>query len=207
MAYPMDRESHWQGVYTSKDEAEVSWFQENPASSLDLIRRTGIDRTARLVDVGGGASRLVDRLLAIGYQSLTVLDIAEAALRKAQARLGGRAGMVEWVVADVTKWAPASPFDIWHDRAVFHFLTEASDRETYAATMSAAVREGGQAIIGTFAADGPERCSGLPIRRYDAAALAAAFAPDFRLAETLTEDHLTPGGKVQKFQFCRLLRV
>lgn len=203
----MDRQAHWQGVYSSKQETDVSWFQKQPGASIQLIEQTGFGQTARIVDVGGGASRLVDCLLDLGYTHVTVLDIADAALNKARTRLGGRAEAVEWLVADVTKWMPASTCDIWHDRAVFHFLTEASDREAYAVAMAAAVKVGGQAIIGTFAADGPERCSGLPVRRYDAEGLAAEFAPRFRTVDTFSEEHITPGGKVQKFQFCRLLRV
>jgi len=203
----MDRHAHWQSVYETKRETEVSWFQAQPAVSLKLILASGLDASARIIDVGGGASRLVDRLLDLGYAHITVLDVAEAALAKARARLGPRADQVEWVAADVTRWAASRPFDLWHDRAVFHFLTEAPDRHAYLAAMASGVRSGGQAIIGTFALDGPEKCSGLPVRRYDANGLVAELAPHFRLIETLTEDHHTPGGKVQKFQFCRLARV
>lgn len=203
----MDRQAHWQRVYESKDEGEVSWFQERPASSLDLIVRSGIDKSAAIIDVGGGASRLVDHLLDAGYVDVTVLDIADAALAKTRARLGARAEAVGWHAADITEWTPPRHFDLWHDRAVFHFLTEATDRKAYVATMAAAVRVGGQAIIGTFALDGPERCSGMPIRRYDADSLMAEFGQDYRLVETQTEDHVTPGGTVQKFQFCRLRRL
>ncbi len=203
----MDRHAHWQDVYRTKPETEVSWFQERPESSLELIQRTGVGHTAAIIDIGGGASRLVDHLLDQGFTRLTVLDIAEAALTRAQERLGERAGRVSWVAADVTQWKPGATFDLWHDRAVFHFLTDAADRRTYADTMAAALPAGGQAIVGTFAADGPEKCSGLPVCRYAAEALAAEFAPQFHLLGTLTEDHLTPAGKVQKFQFCRMIRT
>ncbi len=203
----MDRHAHWQEVYRTKAESEVSWYQEHPDSSLELIARAGAGQAAPIIDVGGGASRLADHLLDLGFTRLTVLDIAETALAKARSRLGERAGLISWVAADVTRWTPTARFDLWHDRAVFHFLLDAGDRRAYADTLAAALGAGAQAIIGTFATDGPERCSGLPVRRYEAAALAAEFAPRFRLLDTLDEEHRTPGGKIQKFQFCRLLRL
>ena len=203
----MDRQAHWQGVYETKAETEVSWYQDHPAASLALIRASGLGRDARIIDVGGGAARLVDHLLDEGWRALAVLDIAPAALERARRRIGLRADAVEWLVADVTRWRPSTGFDLWHDRAVFHFLTEADDRAAYAATLAATVAGGGQAIIGTFAPDGPERCSGLPIRRYDADGLAAEFAPHFQLVEARREEHLTPAGKVQRFQFARFRRL
>lgn len=202
----MDRTAHWQNVYQTRPETEVSWFQERPVSSLALIRDSGIGRDAALIDIGGGASRLVDCLLDEGFRSINVLDVASAALERARLRLGERAGRVEWLVADVTTWRPTRRFDLWHDRAVFHFLLEAADRAAYAAAMAAAVPSGGAAVIGCFALDGPERCSGLPVRRYDATSLAAEFAADFALAASAREAHVTPGGKVQHFQFCRFVR-
>lgn len=202
----MDRHSHWQTVYEDKGETEVSWFQEHPASSLALIRDSGLGTGARIIDIGGGASRLVDHLVDQGFRSIAVLDIAPAALERARHRLGEPAAQVEWLVADVTGWMPSTHFDLWHDRAVFHFLIDPADRAAYATAMAAAVPKGGQAIIGTFALDGPERCSGLPIRRYDADGLAAEFARHFEPIAAMTEDHLTPAGKVQRFQFCRLRR-
>ncbi|MDO8607595.1 MAG: class I SAM-dependent methyltransferase [Phaeospirillum sp.] len=202
----MDRHAHWQGVYEDKGETEVSWFQEHPASSLALIRDTGLGSDARIIDIGGGASRLVDHLIELGFRSIAVLDIASAALEQARHRLGERAAQVEWLVADVTAWTPPARFDLWHDRAVFHFLTDPADRAAYAATMAAAVPKGGHAIIGTFALDGPERCSGLPIRRYDADGLAAEFSRNFDPVAAMAEDHFTPAGKVQRFLFRRLRR-
>lgn len=203
----MERHEHWQAVYRTKGEAEVSWFQERPATSLDLIGRAAGGTGAAVLDVGGGASRLVDHLLAAGYGDLTVLDIAEAALAAAQARLGSLAGRVDWIAADITRWTPLRQWDVWHDRAVFHFLTSAADRAAYVRALTAALPIGGQAIIAPFAPDGPERCSGLPIRRYDAAALAAEVGPGFVLVQTIGEGHVTPGGAVQKFQFCRFRRI
>ncbi|MBF0561830.1 MAG: class I SAM-dependent methyltransferase [Alphaproteobacteria bacterium] len=203
----MNRYAHWQAVYESKAETEVSWFQEYPATSLALIHAAGMDANARIIDVGGGASRLVDHLIDQGCQSVTILDITNAALEKTRLRLGCLANKVVWLVTDVTQWIPSERYDIWHDRAVFHFLTEPSDRIAYATAMSAAVRTGGYAIVGTFAPDGPERCSGLPVCRYNADGLIAEFTPHFRLIETKNEEHVTPGGKIQRFQFCRMLRV
>ena len=180
---------------------------DHPAASLALIKDTGLPKDARIIDVGGGASRLVDHLIEEGWTNITVLDIAPTALDKARRRLGDRAALVTWLVADVAQWTPLEQFDLWHDRAVFHFLTEASDRAAYASVMANAVSSGGHAIVGTFALDGPERCSGLPVCRYDGESLAAEFAAHFRLVVSITEDHITPAGKVQRFQFCRLQRV
>ncbi len=203
----MDRQAHWQTVYETKAETEVSWFQPHPAISLALIGETGLANDAAVLDVGGGASLLVDRLIDAGWRNVAVLDIAPAALEHVRRRLGARADKVALVSGDVTRWTPPRPFDLWHDRAVFHFLTDPDDRAAYARTMAAAVRGGGHAIVGTFAADGPERCSGLPVRRYDAAGLAGEFAAHFRPESARSEDHVTPGGKIQRFQFCRLRRL
>ncbi len=200
------RADHWQRVYAAKGEAEVSWFQASPEPSLRLMAAAGLVPGQAVVDVGGGASRLVDALLGLGCR-VCVLDLAAAALAQAQARLGDRAAAVDWMVADVTRWVPARRFDLWHDRAVFHFLVDEDDRRAYAAVMAAAVAPGGQAVVATFGLDGPERCSGLPVRRYDAAGMAAEFAPAFRLVEALSDRHRTPAGAVQSFQFCRFVRT
>jgi len=203
----MDRHAHWQRIYENKAETEVSWHQDHPAASLTLIKGTGLPKDARIIDVGGGTSRLVDHLIEEGWTNITVLDIAPTALDKARRRLGDRAALVTWLAADVTHWTPSKQFDLWHDRAVFHFLMDASDRAAYATVMANTVSSGGHAIVGKFALDGPERCSGLPVCRYDGESLAAEFAAHFRLAVSITEDHITPAGKVQRFQFCRLQRV
>jgi SAM-dependent methyltransferase len=203
----MNRQEHWQNVYETKMEDEVSWYQEHPASSLALIQNTGLDFGARIIDIGGGASRLVDHLLSEGCRNITILDIAAAALEQTRHRLGPRAADIDWLVADVTRWTPSAKFDLWHDRAVFHFLTEPADRAAYATAMAAALPTGGHAIIGTFAPDGPERCSGLTVCRYGSESLAAAFSGHFQLVEALREDHVTPVGKVQHFQFCRFRRL
>lgn len=197
----MDVRQHWDEVYRQKAEQDVSWFQAEPALSLDLIRRAGVAKQEPIVDVGAGASRFVDRLLAEGYSDLTVLDIAEAALQKSRARLGSAADRVNWIAADVTCWQPAKRYRLWHDRAVFHFLTEAADRAAYRETLGSALMPQGIAIIASFALDGPERCSGLPVQRYSPESLAAELGEDFRLLEQKSEAHTTPAGKLQLFQY------
>ncbi|MGC2781639.1 MAG: class I SAM-dependent methyltransferase [Bradyrhizobium sp.] len=199
-----DRTTHWQTVYTTKTETEVSWYQDDPATSLRLIREAGAASGSRIIDIGGGASRLVDALLAAGFRALAVLDISEAALATARSRLGAAGAGVDWIAADVTTWTPQATYDIWHDRAAFHFLTEQRDRAAYIERLRSALLPGGAVIIGTFAADGPERCSGLPVVRYDAQSLAATLGPAFTLEDSCTEAHRTPWGSVQSFQFCRL---
>ncbi|CCE08239.1 conserved hypothetical protein [Bradyrhizobium sp. STM 3843] len=201
-----DRTSHWQAVYTSKAETEVSWYQDNPAISLRLIRDANAAPASRIIDIGGGASRLVDALLAAGYRALAVLDISAAALEAARARLGTAGAEVEWITADVTTWMPQQRYDIWHDRAAFHFLTEERDRRAYVERMREAVVPGGQIIIGTFALDGPEKCSGLSVQRYDAQSLADTLGPPFELLDSCTEAHRTPWDAVQQFQFSRFRR-
>jgi SAM-dependent methyltransferase len=202
-----DRQAHWDSVYRIKREDEVSWFQASPTLSLDLIRATGIERSVPIIDVGGGASRLVDSLIEEGFANLTVLDVSEAAMEKTKARLGPRATGVTWIVADVTKWEPEGTYDVWHDRAAFHFLTAPEDRAAYAQRVLQAVGPGGHIIIGTFALDGPERCSGLPVVRHDADSIGAVLGPSFKLIESRRHDHQTPMGGSQKFQFSRFQRV
>lgn len=202
----LERQSHWQNVYQTRGERDVSWFQETPAISLDLIRATGAGADASIIDIGGGASRLADALLAEDFRAVSVLDVSEQALATSRQRLGPRAGEVNWIVADVTAWRPGNSYDVWHDRAAFHFLTEPSDRAAYAACVRHAVRPGGHVIIGTFAPDGPERCSGLPVVRHDAASIGEVLGPSFTLIESRRHDHQTPGGAVQRFQFSRFQR-
>lgn len=202
-----NRKSHWETVYTTKGEDEVSWFQEDPALSIELIDLARPAPESAIVDIGGGASRLVDSLLARGFKRVTVLDISPAALDAAKARLGERAGEVEWVVTDVTQWQPAHAFDIWHDRAALHFLTDPADRSAYLTRLRQAVRPGGHVVIGTFALDGPEKCSGLPVNRYDAASLAKELAEGFELVDSRRQDHVTPWNSTQRFQFCIFRRT
>ncbi len=198
---------HWEAVYTTtKDEADVSWFQDSPVPSLELIEQARPDKDAAIIDVGGGASRLADSLLERGFRRVTVLDISAAALDLAALRLGRRASEIQWIVDDVTAWEPVQRFDIWHDRAAFHFLVEATDRAAYIARLKQALVPGGYAIIGSFAADGPQTCSGLPVHRYDAAGLARELGEDFVLVNSRPHDHATPWNAQQRFQFSMFRR-
>jgi SAM-dependent methyltransferase len=190
-------------VYERTPTAAVSWFQPDAPVSLDLIVATGADGAAAVLDVGGGASTLVDGLLEQGYHDVTVLDIAEPALDAARTRLGPRADLVHWVIADVLEWRPERTYRVWHDRAVFHFLTEPADRDRYRAVVGRALEPGGHLVLGTFAADGPTRCSGLPTARYDPAELAAEFG-DYRMVRAIREEHRTPGDQVQPFTWVLL---
>ena len=201
------RQAHWRQVYKEKGEKQVSWFQEKPALSLELIHGVGVKPTAAIIDIGGGASRLVDVLVRDGYRDLTVLDLSDDAVAITRSRLAERAVLVKWIVADMTEWEPSREYDLWHDRAAFHFLTEAADRAAYLDRLTQAIRPGGHTIIGTFAIDGPERCSGLPVMRYDATLLSAALGRAFALIGTRRQDHTTPTGGVQRFLFSVFRRV
>jgi 2-polyprenyl-3-methyl-5-hydroxy-6-metoxy-1,4-benzoquinol methylase len=203
----VSRKTHWERVYTTKGEREVSWFQENPVPSLELIGLAGLPTDAAVIDIGGGASRLVDALAERKIGKITVLDLSAVALDAARERLGEKGADVKWVVADVTTWEPSQTYDVWHDRAAFHFLTDASDRSAYVGNLKKAVRPGGHVIIGTFASDGPERCSGLPVMRYDAGDLGAILGTGFDLMDSRRHDHTTPWGAVQRFQFSTFRRL
>lgn len=199
----MDSRAHWENLYLTKRPDEVSWFQREPAVSLEMIRRSAPDVTARIIDVGGGTSSLVDRLLMAGYVNVTVLDVSGAALSQARMRLGDIASHVAWIEADITSAAlPEAAFDVWHDRAVFHFLTNASDRAAYIDRVRHAVRPGGYVIVATFAEDGPTNCSGLPVVRYSLASLHEEFDGGFQLLDSVGERHVTPTGQTQSFLYC-----
>lgn len=196
----MDRHEHWNSIYQTKSVTDVSWFESEPQVSLELITAAS-PKLGRVIDVGGGASRLVDKLVAIGFESVTVLDISERALEHAQARLGAKTDQVRWIVGDICQIAELSPCEVWHDRAVFHFLTDAHDRQRYVELVTRTVRVGGHVIIGTFAVDGPLKCSGLEVCRYDAAALSRELGSRFKLVRELSHTHMTPAGKSQQFFF------
>lgn len=204
----METRSHWESVYTTKNETEVSWFQEHSDVSLTLIEKTGIAKSGPVIDVGGGASRLVDDLLAQGFQDITVLDITAAALQVAQNRLGPRSAAVTWLEADITTAdLPSQRYALWHDRVVFHFLTDKTQRERYVEQVRHSVRSGGHVIVAAFAPDGPLRCSGLEVMRYSPDTLHAAFGETFRLVEHTRETHHTPFGTEQQFLYCYCRRM
>lgn len=199
----MNAKGHWQTIYQAKGPDQLSWFQAEATVSRDLIVRFAPDRDAQIVDVGGGASTLVDGLLVAGYRHVTVFDLSAAALAHARRRLGAAAASVEWREDDVLSVQfPEGAVDVWHDRAVFHFLTAAEDRERYVAQVRQAVKPGGLVLVATFAEDGPTRCSGLETRRYSPTALHAEFGDDFALVSSQREGHITPTGVEQAFTYC-----
>ena len=203
----IDRQKHWNDTYSAKAEDQVSWFQVKPEGSLKLVAAAARDHTAPIIDIGGGASRLADNLLARGYRDLTVLDIAETALAKTKARLGAvQAQRLSWIIADVTEWQPQRQWQVWHDRAVFHFLTEPAAQDAYIAALKRGTAAGASVIMATFALDGPERCSGLPVQRYSPATLAARLGADFALYAQGDESHATPFGTIQQFQYAAFRR-
>ncbi|HEX9210993.1 MAG TPA: class I SAM-dependent methyltransferase [Bradyrhizobium sp.] len=201
------RRAHWENVYETKGEREVSWFQESPVPSLDLIALTGATTSSAIVDIGGGASRLVDALLAMGHQDVTVLDLSTAALAAARERLGRDADQVKWIVADVTGWRPETRYDVWHDRAAFHFLNAPEEQAAYIERLRQGLKVDGYAIIGTFAFDGPEKCSGLPVTRHSADTIGALLGSKFALRDARRHQHKTPWASVQNFQFSTFLRI
>lgn len=198
-----DSKAHWEKVYRTKAADAVSWYRPHLEKSLALIRRAADDLSAAIVDVGGGESTLVDDLLAAGYRDVTVLDISARAIEVAKNRLGGNAERVTWLAADITEVElPEHRYDVWHDRAVFHFLTEPRQRAAYVRQVARSVKPGGHVIVATFGPEGPQKCSGLDVVRYDADALHDEFGTRFRLEESLTELHETPFGTTQQFVYC-----
>lgn len=203
----VDRQQHWEQVYSNRAADQVSWFQPHAASSLRLIAASA-DKDANIIDVGGGASVLVDDLLDAGFRKLTVLDLAESALAASRARLGERAQAVQWIAADVTRASLSTArYDVWHDRAVFHFLTDPADRARYVAQVLKSVKPGGRVIVAAFGPGGPLQCSGLDVMRYAPDALHDAFGAPFRLLGHETEIHYTPSGQEQEFVYCYCVRI
>ena len=200
------RQEHWNSVFTTKAEDAVSWFQATPETSLRLIQACNLPKDASILDVGAGASHLPDALLAEGFSTIAVLDVSDAALAKTRARLGDKGQTVRFIVADLAAWKPDLTVDLWHDRAVLHFLTEERDRAAYADALQRAVRPGGFVLISGFAPSGPERCSGLPVVRADPNAIADLLGPDFDLLDAFEEDHQTPSGGRQRFVFTSFRR-
>jgi len=199
----MNVKDHWDNVYRTRRSTEVSWFQPVPATSLSLIERAAKDRTAAIIDVGAGASRLVATLLEQGYRRISILDVSAEALSISRAQLGDAGDSIEWILGDVTNAElPHQAFDIWHDRAVFHFLTAPEDRQRYVMQVQRTLRNGGHAVIATFADDGPLKCSGLNVARYSAEQLSQEFGSRFALVESRHEQHVTPSGVYQSFVYC-----
>ena len=199
----MRSKEHWESVYSVKAADAVSWYQEHADNSLRLIQQTGVPRSASLIDVGGGASTLVDDLLDRNYRDISVLDLSAAALNSAKARHGARARSVRWIEADITTASlPLRAYDVWHDRAVFHFLTAAEDRHAYVQAVLRSIKPGGHVIVATFAEDGPLQCSGLPVMRYSATQLHTEFGDAFSLIAHEREAHHTPSGATQQFTYC-----
>jgi len=199
-----DRQKHWEDVYAKHPPGQVSWYQEEPALSLQLIRGLHLRFDAPIIDVGGGASTLVDNLCDDGYTNVGVLDLSARALRFSKKRLAEKAGSVAWYVEDVTEFKPPHQFSLWHDRAVFHFLTSPEDRARYRSTLNQALETGGHLIMMAFAIDGPKKCSGLDIVQYDADTLTTELGPGFDLLETGHETHITPSARQQRFAYFHL---
>jgi hypothetical protein len=196
---------HWETIYKTKQPNEVSWTQEVPTASLAFIHQFNVPKTAKIIDIGGGDSNLVDILLAEGFTNLSVLDISEAAIFRAKERLGAGASRVNWIVCDILDFQPKEKYDVWHDRAAFHFQTETAKIDTYLNIVKNAVD--GMVIIGTFSTDGPTKCSGLEIQQYDEDGMKAKFIKsDFKNLECKREDHITPSGAVQNFVFCSFMK-
>jgi ubiquinone/menaquinone biosynthesis C-methylase UbiE len=202
----MNRKDHWQHVYQTKDPTDVSWFQSQPTLSLRLIGNAGLEKNQGIIDVGGGASVMAGCLLGAGFRHVAVLDISADALKHAKQRLGAKADAVEWLEADVTGFTPPRQYDLWHDRAVFHFLTDKADRRKYVQTLKRTLTPGGHVIIATFAVDGPMKCSGLDVARYDASGICTELGSEFRLVEQVNETHVTPWNTEQKFSYFRFIR-
>ncbi len=201
MAQP-ERDAHWEKVYREKSPDAVSWYQASPEPTLNALDQLGVDPRSSLIDIGGGASTLVDALLERGWTDLTVLDVAAPALEASKARLGSLADKVHWIVSDITTWQPERTYDVWHDRAVFHFLTEPRQREAYRKALLAGLATKGLLIMATFALDGPDKCSGLSVQRYDAETLAHELGPQLTMIANWREQHTTPWGSHQAFNWC-----
>lgn len=197
-----NRKKHWETIYENKPLETVSWYQPNPETSLYFLEQSGLPKSAKIIDIGGGDSFLVDHLLKSGYTDITVLDISEAAIERAKTRLGNQAAKVKWIVADVTDFKPTEYYDFWHDRAAFHFLTNQKEVDAYLKITAQAIAPNGNMIIGTFSEQGPEKCSGIAIKQYSEQSMTTLFQTDFEKSSCLTVDHDTPFGTIQNFVFC-----
>ena len=197
-----DRKKHWENIYTNKRLDEVSWYQPKPTTSIEFITQSGLPKNAKIIDVGGGDSLLTDHLLELGYTDITVLDISEAALERAKKRLGKKAGLVTWIVADAAHFEPSGKYDIWHDRAAFHFLTEENEINHYIQTIKKHLNKNGLLVVGTFSEQGPDKCSGIEIKKYSETSLSKRLQKFFEKIRCITVDHITPFNTIQNFLFC-----
>lgn len=203
----MNRKQHWESVYTHKQPNEVSWYQPNPQVSLEFVSQLRLSKNAAIIDVGAGDSLLVDHLLALGYTNITVLDISESAIQKAKQRLGPAASSVNWVISDILDYVPDRVFDFWHDRATFHFLTTKEQVQQYLGIAQQSLAGSGKMVIGTFSANGPEKCSGLPVKQYTADSLPQLLKRWFDKLKCIAVDHLTPFNTIQNFLFCSFKKI
>lgn len=199
------KKKHWETVYETKNPDQVSWTQEIPKTSLNFIHSFGLDKKAKIIDIGGGDSKLVDFLLEEGFENITILDISQKAIEKAKLRLGSKANKVNWIVSDITQFTPTTQYDIWHDRAAFHFLTSEVDIDKYVEIVNNSVSK--YVIIGTFSENGPQKCSGLEIKQYSQETLTKLFQKDFQVIECFNEDHTTPFDTKQNFIYCSYKKV
>lgn len=202
-----DRKKHWENIYQTKQLSEVSWYQPTPETSLDFIKQYNVPTTAKIIDIGGGDSFLVDHLLDKGYQDITVLDISEAAIERAKQRLGDRAKNVKWIVADAAKFQPTEKYDFWHDRAAFHFLTDEQDISNYLDTAQKSIKPTGVLVIGTFSEQGPKKCSGIEIKQYSENSMTERLKNFFEKIKCITIDHKTPFDTIQNFVFCSFRKL
>lgn len=197
-----ERKKHWENIYQTKDFTDVSWYQAKPETSLNFLQEFNVEKTAKVIDIGGGDSYLVDHLLDLGYENITVLDISESALNKAKERLGNKAHQVNWIVADIATFKPTQQYDFWHDRAVFHFLTNEQDIDNYLKSMQKGIKATGVLILGTFSEQGPKKCSGIEIKQYSEKSMTDRLKAFFEKIKCITVDHITPFATIQNFVFC-----
>ncbi|MEO5777338.1 MAG: methyltransferase [Flavobacterium sp.] len=202
-----NQKSHWENVFATKSPNEVSWTQKYPKTSMDYLEELNLSKTANIIDVGGGDSNLADALLEKGFQNIWVLDISEFALERAKKRLGDKAHLVHWIVSDITEFEPEVTFDFWHDRAVFHFLTNEDSINKYVAIIGKAINKEGNFLLGTFSENGPLKCSGLEIKQYSENTMKETFKNDFEAIKYFTENHTTPFDTKQNFQFCGFKKI
>lgn len=202
-----DRKKHWETIYQTKELKDVSWYQPTPQTSLDLIKKFDVSITSKIIDIGGGDSFLVDHLLELGFQDLTILDISEAAIERAKTRLGAKAKSVKWLTEDVLNFIPTEKYDFWHDRAAFHFLTKQKEIDSYVEKATSFIQKNGILVIGTFSEQGPKKCSGIDIKQYSEESLSRCFEDAFQKFECIHIDHPTPFGTVQNFVFCSFRKL